>query len=173
MAAGSLWFDSNTIPSEPFVFFIRFYLGLLPLLKPLSASRNIGGLLGPTRESICSSGHVDPAPLLTDTSKFSNYHGSHDAHHTAHERINETYAAFYRESGGIVDVNPSTATMMQRSLSDQAARICMLYPKVTTPAAKEQAHELQVAFLITATKQGDERVRLSVRSPRWSSSTRR
>ena len=99
-------------------------------------------------------GHDPPAYLLRDCSHLNACPGSYGARHAAHERLNRVFAAFSRESGCEVTVNPSTTTMMEGCMADAQARL--LFPKTPSAAAKKNAQELSSALLAAAIVGGSD-----------------
>ena len=153
---GFMWFDSNVVESEPFVHYSRYYLGLLPLLKPWCPavpSTHWEGV-----QSVCMAGHEAPCLLEPGCSHLIACPGSRTSYgatgrHTVHERINKVFGAFVCEAGAPAILNPSTRVMMGDIVSDEAARL--LYPRLKAPtaaaAAKQRACVLQSAFHVAAT----------------------
>ena len=153
MMVGSLWFDDNVIESEHFVHFTRYYMGLLPLLKPWCASiqsETWNGL-----QSVCAGGHESACLLQPDASHTIACPSSFGARHAAHERINRVFAKFIRKAGCEAIVNPSTRAMLGEHFDDAAARI--LFPRIPTEAAKKDAEVLKSAFHLAETTTGSAR----------------
>jgi hypothetical protein len=142
---GSLWFDSNVVESAAFVAFGRYYLGLLPLLRPWCTS--LARYPSPGVMNVCAGGHPNTALLTPDAGHCISCPSCFAPRHAAHERINKVYAQFAREAGAEVNYNPSTNLMLGNQYGD-AAR--MLFPKKSTPARIQAATALLKALKLYA-----------------------
>ena len=149
MMIGSLWFDSNVVVSGPFIAYLRYYLGLLPLLRPWCPST--ARYPSPGRLNVCASGHPLTTLLVPDGGHCISCPACFGLRHAAHERINKVYAAFARESGSEVNFNPSTDLMMG-GLYGAAARV--LFPKHPTPARINTANTLLAALRDASSSNG-------------------
>jgi hypothetical protein len=146
MFKGSLWFDSNFVEHNACVNFCRYYLGLLPLLRPWCPP--VARFPSPGRLNTCASGHSEPTLLEPDGSHCISCPACFALRHAAHERINKVYAKFARLAGCEVDYNPSTNLMMANQYGDYAR---MLYPKKPTPDRIRLAAALKLATMHAAT----------------------
>ena len=91
-----MWFKFNRVESDAFVHYSRFYLGLLPLLRPACEV-----LVAPdgTKRSICAGGHDTPQVLLPDGGHSISCAVCFSARHAAHEKVNRVFGSFAREAG--------------------------------------------------------------------------
>ncbi len=142
---GSLWFASNRCLSDAFVHYVRFYLGLLPLLR---TNCDVSVQPDGTKRNVCAAGHDTTILLTPDASHCISCQACFSARHAAHELINNVYADFGREASLRVQVNPSTDTAMANVHGKTAARV--LFPSRTTPATVAKTAELNRALAVMA-----------------------
>ena len=141
MLVGSLWFTHNRVESDSFVHYARFYLGLLPLLRPFCETFSDGH---GASYSICAGGHDSPALLTTDGAHCISCPVCYAARHAAHERINRVYCQFGKDAGCSVQMNPSTDNALANQFGKQQAQI--LFPKKTTPTSSIKAALMRSAM---------------------------
>jgi hypothetical protein len=142
---GSLWYRSNRCLSTPFVHFVRFYSGMLPLLR---TNCDVSTQLDGSKLNVCAAGHDTTILLTPDASHCISCQACFGARHAAHELINNVYADFGKEASLRVQVNPSTDTAMANAYGKTSARV--LFPNRTTPATTAKTAELNRAFAIMA-----------------------
>jgi hypothetical protein len=142
MLNGSLFFRHNRVESEAFVHFARFYLGLLPLLRPFCETEV--GLDGTSR-SVCAGGHDTRILLEPEAGHCITCPVCFGPRHAAHELINRVYGDFGKEAYMEVQINPSTDTALANEHGDKAK---ILFPKRTTPASRHKADQLRMAMRI-------------------------
>jgi hypothetical protein len=142
MLNGSLFFRHNRVESEAFVHFARFYLGLLPLLRPFCDTEEAPD---GTKRSVCAGGHDTRILLETHADHCITCPVCYGPRHAAHELINRVYGDFGKEAQMEVQINPSTDTALANEHGDKAK---ILFPKQTTPAARRKADQLRLAMQV-------------------------
>jgi len=154
MLMGTLWFRSNRCESDPFVHFARFYLGLLPLLRPWC---DVHVKPDGSKHSICAADHDTNVLLQPDGSHCISCSVCFAPRHAAHERINNVYGDFGKEAGLIVLMNPSTDTAMAHQFGKYQSRI--LFPKRTTTTSAAKTAELRRALAEATVRDVERRTR--------------
>jgi hypothetical protein len=145
MMVGSLWFDSNVIESAAFVAYTRYYLGLLPLLRPWC--QTVPRFPSPGTMNICGGDHPSDEILHPDGAHCISCSACFALRHAAHERINKVFADFAREAGATVTYNPSTDAMMAGHYGEFAR---ILFPKISSAARRKVTADLIAAFRLAA-----------------------